>query len=232
MRGLGRHEKESWIARHISSNQRVLHLGCTNAPNLKERLENGTLLHNKLLEINSSTIGLDIDAAGLDILRNLHPNSRFIHADANDMSEILGDQQFDIIVCGDIIEHLDKPGQMMASCRQHLKDDGILLLTTVNAFSIVRFLKAMLNHEAVHSEHTCYYSPKTLTRLASMNDLTFCSHGYYAGESGPNMTLNRKISNIVEKTVTRIWPQLSEGIVIKLQKTHTDSQASELKPTP
>lgn len=222
MRGFGRREKEVWITSQISPEQKILHLGCTNSPNLEDRLKSDRLLHNKLLEINQDTVGLDIDAAGLDVLRELHPNCNFILADANAMSQSLNGQRFDVIVCGDIVEHLDRPGQMLATCRKHLEDDGVMLLSTVNAFSIVRFLKAMLNHEAVHDEHTCYYSPKTLARLASMNGLTVCDYGYYAGERDRNMSLNRKISNTIEKIVTFIWPQMSEGVVIKLRRSTTE----------
>ncbi len=219
MRGAGRFQKEKWIMSHVTRELDILHVGCTNAPNLMKRIETDTLLHKHLLSKNSRTAGIDIDHQGIKHLSTLFPRARFDVGDALDLSRTYDNMKFDLIIAGDIIEHLDVPGKFLESCRNHLKPGAKLMITTTNCFGISRILKIFLFHEAVHDEHTAYYSPSTLRRLASMNGYLVEEFGYYAAEPlAKNFNLNRVASNIVEGVFTVAWPQMSEGVVAVFTK--------------
>ena len=96
-----------------------------------------------------------------------------------------------------------------------MSEDGELLITTVNTYSIIRFAKALLFHEAVHPDHTAYYSDKTLDVLLSASGFQMTSSGYYASEPlRIKPSLNKLLSNALEACSTVIWPQHAEGVVV------------------
>jgi 2-polyprenyl-3-methyl-5-hydroxy-6-metoxy-1,4-benzoquinol methylase len=218
MRGIGTVEKEKWILDTTIKDGSVLHVGCTNAPNMLERIENGSLLHEKLLKINGDVVGLDIDSHGIEHLKGLFPSARLVCGDAHALNDVFDDTLFDQIIAGDVIEHLDDPGTFLRSCWRQLSSEGELLITTVSAFSVIRFAKSLFFHEAVHDEHTAYYSPSTLARMGQMNGFVIKLHGYYRSEPVLKFSLNRYASNFLEGAATVIWPQMSEGVIVVMKK--------------
>lgn len=215
--------KEQYILKQLAPNSNVIHVGCTNSPNTIERWNNETLLHKRLCDrarsIGANVIGIDIDDEAINLLQSKMPNEIIINADAHKLSAYFGNnRRFDLIIAGDVIEHLPNPGIFLQSCDNVLSTDGKIIITTSNAFSIVRFVKSLLFHEAVHNEHTAYYSHKTLGRLLKMYDFEGCDFGYYKCEPICNLSLNRLISNLIENILCVIFPQFSEGVVVSAKK--------------
>jgi predicted TPR repeat methyltransferase len=143
------------------------------------------------------------------------PGEELRYADAQRLTEFVGDTRFDLIIAGDVIEHLANQGSFLAGCREALTADGTLLVTTVNAYGITRFAKALLNHEAVHPEHTAYSSHQTLKRLLSMSVFRAVSVGYYRCEPVPDRSVVRLVGNALENFMTPFWPQFSEGLIVE-----------------
>lgn len=213
-------EKNSYILKQIQPGTRVLHVGCTNSPTTTRRWDSDMLLHKKICDraatIGSHIVGIDIDDIAIDFLKEKMPNEEILNLDAHKLSEYFGeDSHFDLIIAGDVIEHLDNPGLFLSSCKDVLADGGSLLITTANAFGIVRYLKSIFSYESVHPEHTAYYSKKTLDRVLKMNGLQFSEFGYYKCEPlSVGFSLNRLLSNLVENTCCLFFPQFSEGVTI------------------
>jgi 2-polyprenyl-3-methyl-5-hydroxy-6-metoxy-1,4-benzoquinol methylase len=90
----------------------------------------------------------------------------------------------DIIVCGEVLEHLSNPGWFLA--RLHDQFSGTPLIITVpNAFA-----KAGRGHlakgiENVNKDHVAWYSPKTLKTLLERHGYTITEFYYYNGD-GPD----------------------------------------------
>lgn len=212
--------KEQFIIQQIDPNSNVLHIGCTNSPSTIERFNSGTLLHKNLCDharaINTHVTGIDIDDTAIDFLRSKMIGEIILNVDAHKLSEYFGEgRQFDKIIAGDVIEHLPNPGLFLQSCRSVLSPGGRIFITTVNAFSIVRFIKGLLFHEAVHNEHLAYYSHKTIGRLLDMCNLDGADFGYYKCEPlRVNYSFNRFFSNLIENLICVLFPQFSEGIVV------------------
>jgi 2-polyprenyl-3-methyl-5-hydroxy-6-metoxy-1,4-benzoquinol methylase len=220
MRGF-RVEKERYILRELSlcANKRALHVGCTNSPNTAPRWEMGTLLHDKLCklakEVNAKVIGIDIDDSAIAFLRQKMPGEIIEHVDAHNLSGYFTDERFDLIIAGDVIEHLPNPGIFLESCARVLSPTGKITISTVNSFGATRFVKALVFHEAVHSEHTAYYSHKTMKRLLEMSGLEGRDFGYYRAERVPHQrTLNHIVSTFIDTATGVIWPNLSEGVIV------------------
>ena len=94
----------------LIKDKKVLDLGVVDSRRKRhktgERLEKlPNLLFRRICEINPDTMGVDIDEQGVAILRE----QGFKVAAADVMTMDLG-QRFDVIIAGEIIEHLENPG--------------------------------------------------------------------------------------------------------------------------
>lgn len=144
----------------------VLDLGVVDSRRSVESTEQrltrfSTSLHESIRAVNPRLLGIDIDAEGVAVLRARGHN--VVCADVETMQL---SQQFDVIMNGELIEHLANPGRALDSLRAHLKPHGRLILSTCNPFYIGQLWKiARYNDVQVHNEHTCWFDPHTLGQL-------------------------------------------------------------------
>lgn len=141
--------------------KRVLDIGCVDARPDGTRKYRSTGLHLFLKEHASFLLGADIDDEGVQQMKREGYN--VIHADVETMD--LG-EQFDCIIAGEVIEHLNNPGLFLSTVKKHLSDDGVIILTTPNVFNVVNFYRVFRDSKVkVHPGHTCWYDPVTLSQL-------------------------------------------------------------------
>lgn len=139
----------------------VLDIGCVDFRPGGVRKFMSTGLHIFLEEHASEVLGVDLDAEGAEAMRAEGFN--VVAANAEDME--LG-RDFDCIVAGEVIEHLSNQGLFLDNLRKHLKDDGVFILTTTNAFNVPSIYRILRRGTVkVHPEHTCWYDPHTITQL-------------------------------------------------------------------
>jgi predicted SAM-dependent methyltransferase len=75
-------------------------------------------------------------------------------------------QSYDVIVAGEIIEHLENPGLFLRNMRRHLKPQGKLILSTPNPFYQGQTWKIWrYGRPQNHEEHTHWQDPQTLSQL-------------------------------------------------------------------
>jgi len=138
--------------------KRVLDVGCIDH-SWTTALELGDQwLHHRIREVATETVGLDILEDDAAMLNDLGYN--ILVADAEDFD--LG-REFDVIVVGDLIEHLSNPGRFLLCARRHLGRDSRLVITTPNAFNVEQlWLGLRRNKVSVNAEHVAWYDPRTL----------------------------------------------------------------------
>ena len=91
--------------KEVCRDRKVLHLGCTNWPFTDEALKDDALLHLTLQKVAGELWGLDADVNGLEALTKLGVKN--IHyADCEKLDELDLSDQFDVIIAGEMIEHL------------------------------------------------------------------------------------------------------------------------------
>ena len=130
-------------------------------------IKTATSLFKQICDQNPNTLGVDIDAEGIEILNKQGFNTR--HENVITMNL---EQTFDTIVAGELIEHLPNPGTFLENMSRHLKPDGTLVITTPNPFYSKQTWKIWRhNHPSVHEEHTCWFDPITLNTLCQMSGL-------------------------------------------------------------
>ncbi|MFA5776873.1 MAG: class I SAM-dependent methyltransferase [Parcubacteria group bacterium] len=133
--------------------------------NWEKSISNPNWLHDKIRNEAKETIGIDCLEDDVNMLKSKGYNA--ICADAEEFN--LNDK-FDIIIAGELIEHLSNPGKFLCSARKHLKKEGKLIITTPNVFAfgnIARIMKLLFNIENIDNpEHVNWYSKQNLFNLA------------------------------------------------------------------
>jgi 2-polyprenyl-3-methyl-5-hydroxy-6-metoxy-1,4-benzoquinol methylase len=194
-------------------NRTVLDIGCVDARPDGQKKYSSTGLHLFLKEHASELLGIDIDKKGVEQMRQEGFN--VIEANAEDMN--LG-KKFDCIIAGELIEHLSNPGLFIENARNHLKDQGRLIITTANAFGIVNFFRILRKKGIkVHADHTCWYDPVTLTQLLSRYSFK-PEHIYFSNRT--RWYLKKyfyKLKYQLPKFVAHLRPYFS-GVVIVIAK--------------
>jgi len=107
-------------------------------------------------------IGIDTNHAGLQEMKQKGLNVLF-----GDAENLEFGARFDIIVAGELIEHLSNPGRFLEGCRKSLKPNGQVILSTPNSFSPMYSLMYLKNFtRAFNPEHTLWLCPQTLNQIA------------------------------------------------------------------
>lgn len=122
----------------------------------------------------------------------------------NDPDIVLGNMEnydfgrrFDVIIAGDVLEHVDNQSLFLNNVKKHLKKEGYLILTTPNAKWPTVFLKP-------NPTHTLWHDKYTLSYLLKRSDFKTVFFSYYPG--------NKK-HNIFKKVLV-----LKQGIIVVCQK--------------
>ncbi len=204
------------LIQSICAGKKVLHLGCTNYPYTLDAIEKGMLLHFSLEKIASDIHGFDFDQEGIDMLA-AHGSNNLHQADLEKLNDVEVDEKFDVIIAGEMIEHLNNPGAFLDGIKRFMNADTKLVITTINAYCCIRFLQYGLRgkggrNEPVHPDHVAYYSYSTLSLLLRRHGLTVEEFYFYdiGVEHRPH---NRKILNLINDVCVRIAPQWSDGII-------------------
>lgn len=149
--------------------KRVLHFGFLDSPFAEARIKQGRLIHQQLQPGASFLYGLDIDAASLELYRNLTGDKNNAILDIQQplpQADFLANR-YDVILFPEVLEHLLHPATAMANLRQicRLNPGSQLCITTPNAYSVMAFFTAVAGDELVHPDHYFYFSPTTLRKL-------------------------------------------------------------------
>jgi hypothetical protein len=89
----------------------------------------------------------------------------------------------DVIVCGELIEHLSNPGWFLARLAKQYQDVPVVI-TVPNAFSKVARSHLATGIENVNIDHCAWYSPTTLRTLLTRAGYSIDKFHWYGGD-GP-----------------------------------------------
>lgn len=150
--------------------RKVLHVGCTDSPYTRERHAAGLLLHNRLAPLASRLVGIDLDQDAIAWLSAQGVPDLHV-ADATRLGGFLESISFapDLVLAGEVVEHLSNPGNFLSALREGLPSGARLVVTVPSAFAYFGILQMLLGREKVHPDHVAYYSYGTLKTLLEGN---------------------------------------------------------------
>ena len=202
--------------KEICAGKKVFHLGCTNYPFTDEMVVTGRHLHLQLEKISSELYGLDYDQKGIDEfmargVKNLY------QGDLEKLDEVPLDETFDVIVAGEIIEHLNNPGLFLNGIKRFMNPDTKFVITTINAYSGLRFAAYLLldkggSREPVHPDHVSYYSYSTLSLLLKRHNLAVKDFLFY------DLGIEHRVGgrwyfNFINDVSVKFGNQFADGVI-------------------
>lgn len=153
---------------NLCRNRRVLHLGCVGFTDSTTQEKVGLAresLHASVSAI-STCEGVDLDEAAVRFFRD---NGIFDNVRCGDVEELAkiypSGAEFDVVLAGDIIEHLSNPGRMLDGVRILLAQDGVLVISTPNAFGLPAYLRFLTGRFREGMQHVLCFNPVTLSQL-------------------------------------------------------------------
>jgi hypothetical protein len=189
----------------------IIHVGCVDHMELiAARKKQGLWMHDLLMQNSKRCLGIDINKEGIDYLKNTLKIGDVFYNDLgsdNLCNEILN-ADWDYIVLGEIVEHLDNPTSFLDKIRTHyghkIKN---IVITVPNAFKLKNFKNSLKNFEEINSDHRFWFTPYTISKI-------LIKAGYKVDEI--LMCLNDGDINargLVSKRIYTKYPLLREDIV-------------------
>ncbi len=146
----------------------VLDVGCV--AHDSTRFDDPGWLHRHVVDAAETCVGVDILEAGVAAMREAG-----FDAVAHDLSTGLGPlterAPFDVIVAGELIEHLTDLDMLFQVARDALADDGELVLTTPNPYAPARVRAGQRGIVWENADHVSYLFPSGVAELADRNGL-------------------------------------------------------------
>ena len=199
----------------ICRGKKVLHLACAAWPATQMWCDDGSLPHLKMLQVADRVAGFDWSRPGLEILkRQSVPDLHLLNLLEVDQVE-KGWQELgfepELIVAGELLEHLDRAGLVLENCRRVMSGKCKMVITVPNAFSIRSLLHVLRGYEKVAPDHVSYYSYSNVRELAERNGFSLDKVNWY--RYSPARKAVDRVVDAVLKPMIWIWPQLSEGLI-------------------
>lgn len=187
--------------------KKVLHVGCCATPGCRMMAESGRLLHLKLRGVASQLWGLDMSSEDITYLEEEHRFENLVVGDAQKIDQSFpSETAFDVIVAGELIEHLNNPGQFLDGAHSLLAPEGSLIVSVPNGVTFFGGLKSLLGKETVHQDHNFYFSRKTLSHLLE-------SCGYEMVEIYGYRMKDKSITALVDLFASMFSQWACEGVV-------------------
>lgn len=147
-------------------------------------------LHDEIKKVAGHYIGVDREGDGEgvvgfdldDVSRWSLPPHEYFHPVSMVLpSEPLSLEVFDVIVCGEVIEHLSNPGWFLTRLRRQYA--GVPVIITVpNAFAEAGRSHMKRGVENVNRDHVAWYSYRTLRTLLERVGYSISSFHWYHGQ--------------------------------------------------
>jgi hypothetical protein len=201
----------------------VIDLGFVDEARMSSKRELGTWLHEKIAQGARQTIGIDADEAGVELARELGYAAYAADCESRESLERLGLERSEVVLAGELIEHLDRPGAFLEAVDVLLAHEGSLVITTPNACSITNVIGSLTRRELVNPDHVGWYSWHTLRTLLGRHGWQIIELAYYGFPKIPTLssasTADRvrarafNAYQVAARPLFRLRPAAADGIV-------------------
>jgi len=153
----------------IVESKKVIHIGCLDhLPLIKEKIKKRLWFHQRLTDIASECIGIDINQKGVDYVRSELGISNVYYGNLEQDEEIesISSQHWDYVIFGEVIEHLDNPVLFLQKfIRLYQNNFEQIIITVPNCYRLENIFGMLQNKEIVNSDHRYWFSPYTICKL-------------------------------------------------------------------
>ena len=146
--------------------RRVLDVGCVQHT-WEQSHRNPNWLHKRIREVSASCVGVDYLTDEVERLKELGYD-----VVAGDVLRDEPPGRFEVVVLGDLIEHLESPVRLLEYAAAALEPEGKALVTTPNATYLGQFVTVLARRRpAINPEHVMIFDPFTFRNLIERSPL-------------------------------------------------------------
>jgi 2-polyprenyl-3-methyl-5-hydroxy-6-metoxy-1,4-benzoquinol methylase len=111
-----------------------------------ELYSEATWEHGFIKKVAKTTLGLDIRPELVDHYNKKGFSFKCVDATGEDF---LG-TKFDVVFVGDVVEHVNNPVKLLEFSKRHLKENGLVILTTPNPYSLSWILARLIKRNRLY----------------------------------------------------------------------------------
>jgi 2-polyprenyl-3-methyl-5-hydroxy-6-metoxy-1,4-benzoquinol methylase len=209
--------------RGLATAKRVVHIGFVDAGCQALNEQSGAWLHEHLAGAASQLVGLDLDAAGVEDARERGYEAHVVDCRDVDAIHALGLAPADVVVAGEVIEHLDDPGSFLDGVHALVAPGGVLVVTTPNATGLVNAVALLANYEVNHPDHVAMFTCTTLDAMLTRHRWQPFEHAVFIQQvkSGGTDTRGRVLATGaravlgMERLLARLGrPYAADGLIV------------------
>jgi len=219
-----------------AAGRRVIHLGFVDETRMEERVAQGSWLHGQLARVAKELVGIDASRAGVQAASAAGYEAYLADLESPEEVASLGLEPGDLLLAGELVEHLANPGRMLEAVRQLLRDDGSLVITTPNAHALTNTLAALAGLELVNSDHVGWQSWWTARELLARHGYDVRELAYYPFPRLETSTAHRpafrarvRLFNAYLTAVRplyRLRPSLADGLILVASRANVATAAT------
>ena len=159
-------DRVAYLCEHAAG-RRVIHVGFVDSGCRTMQEQAGAWLHGHLLPVASSLVGIDVDETGVQAATDAGYEAYAADCRDADALAALELKPADLVIAGEIIEHLDDPGAFLAGLHTLVAPGGELIVSTPNAYGLFNVFASLARREINHPDHVLMFTWRTLTNLAA-----------------------------------------------------------------
>jgi len=146
----------------------ILDIGCFDETAFNQKMNTKFWLHGNLIKKSKKIVGIDnsvsIPPEGIKV-----NGINIFNEDALNISrEIIKKENYDVIVAGEFIEHIECPSVFLRNIKKDFfinEKKRYLVISTPNGISFANTLMGILGREMQHKDHLSVFTYKTLNTL-------------------------------------------------------------------
>lgn len=191
------------LIRKYVTDKIVLDVGCVDHDSKMEK--RGDWLHKFIKKSAKDLVGIDIDEQELNKLKKKGYDVMYgnIEQENTDLKN-----RFDVVIAGELIEHLSNTANFFNNCNNYLKFGGHLIITTPNCYSFRNILRSVIFGEtSTNPEHTLWHSEVTLRQVVERNGFKIKERYYFFD------TYSSKWRYLVERMFAMIHKSFSPNLI-------------------
>jgi 2-polyprenyl-3-methyl-5-hydroxy-6-metoxy-1,4-benzoquinol methylase len=144
----------------LAEGRRVLDLGVVDHTSQSDRRDHW--LHGQLAKVAGTILGIDIIENEVELLRQRGFAVECMDVTAGELPE----GEWDLIVAGELVEHLACPGGLFDAAASLLAENGRFILSSPNPYALWRVVQNLRNRPYENADHSLLLSPWGIVELA------------------------------------------------------------------
>ena len=218
----------------LCAGQRVVHVGFADIGCQSLNEEADAWLHTRLAASARELVGLDVDEQGVALARERGYEAHVVDCSDPDAVRALGLPPADVVVAGEVIEHIDDARAFLDALHVLVRPDGILVVTTPNATALVEHRRRAsptsrstiptTSRRSRRTRSTRCSAATTGSRSSTRCSCTRSRSGRDGTLRGRTLTLGGRVALQTESLLARLGrPYLARGLIVLTRSTLPDA---------